>query len=73
MVENIAAASTAMHQSSLAGEVSASMLKSSLNAAEVQGRAVAEMIDSAAPSAAPSAAASVVSDPAVGSRIDLLA
>lgn len=69
MVENIAAASTAMNQSSLAGEVSASMLKSSLNAAEVQGRAVAEMIDSAAPAAA----ASVVSDPAVGSRIDLLA
>ena len=73
MIESIGAASTAMQQSSLAGEVSASMLKSSLDAAEVQGEAVAKMIDSAAPSAAAAPASSVITDSAVGTRIDVTA
>ena len=69
MVQDIASASTALHQSNVATEVSTAVLDRTLDTATVQGQAVTSMIESAGSVAG----ATAVSDPALGNNVDLLA
>ena len=68
MVQDIASASTALHQSNVAGEVSTAVLDRTLDTATAQAQAVTEMIESAGSVAQ----ATAVSDPALGNNVNLL-
>ena len=68
MVQDIASASTALHQNNVAGEVGVAVLDRTLDTAQVQAQAVTEMIESAGSVAG----ATAVSDPALGNNVNLL-